>query len=91
MINDGVLKSNHEVRDYHSNFPINFEAPHNESTPLLQAESHQDTLSHSKYLDSRSDVNSFGVTSSQIPSLTSEYDISCEIGNDSVRRYEDKS
>ena len=89
MINDGILKSNNEVRNYPSNFPINFEAPQNESTPLLQVESHQNEQSHSKYLDSSSDVNSFDVTSSHIPSCTSEYDISCEIGDDSVRRYED--
>ena len=91
IINDGVLHSSHEVRDYPSHFPINFEAPQNESTPFLHVESHQNELSYSKYLDSRSDANSLEVTSSQIQSLTSEYDISCEIGNDSVRRYEDKS
>ena len=91
MINDGVLHSSHEVRGYPSHFSINFEAPQNESTPFLHVESHQNELSYSKYLDSRSDANSLEVTSSQIPSLTREYDISCEIGNDSVRRYEDKS
>ena len=91
MINDGVLNNNHEVHNYLSNFPINIEAPQNESTTLLQVESQQNALSHSKYLDSRSDANSLDVTSSQIPVLTNEYDISCEIGNDSARRYEDKS